>query len=229
MTYIVIQNEPCEPLGVFEDVLLTRRLDYRYARLFEEEAPRDLKGCRGLIVMGGPMNVYEEKRYPFLKDEDRLIKEALKKEVPVLGVCLGAQLIAKAAGAKVWKGEKKEIGWHKVRLTGEANRDRLFNMFGDELLVFQWHGDTFELPRGAILLAENELYLQAFRLKNAYALQFHLEVTGEMIRDWLEEYEDVVRSLGDAIDPNKIRVETDGNIESLNSFAKEFFKKWLAL
>ncbi|MEE8403613.1 MAG: type 1 glutamine amidotransferase, partial [Candidatus Hydrothermarchaeaceae archaeon] len=135
MKFLVLQHKACEPLGYFESAL-----DYEYFRLYDGEFPEGLQGYSGLIILGGPMNVYEGKRYPFMKDEDVLIKEALKTGIPTLGICLGAQLIAKAAGAKVWKGREKEIGWYEVGLTKEGKRDRIFSMFESPFTVFQWHG-----------------------------------------------------------------------------------------
>ncbi|RMF89548.1 MAG: type 1 glutamine amidotransferase, partial [Methanobacteriota archaeon] len=177
----------------------------------------------------GPMNVYEEERYPFLRDEDRLIKQALETGAPVLGICLGAQLIAKAAGARVWQGPEKEIGWGEVRLTEEGRRDPLFKGFPLEFPVFHWHGDSFDLPSGAVPLAENDLYLQAFRLGGAIGLQFHLEVTAGMIRSWLSEYHEETKGLGRASGHENILEETEGNIESLNSRARMFMERWLAM
>ncbi len=186
---LVLQHEACEPLGYFEE-----RVECEYFRLYEGDFPGGLQGYSGLIIMGGPMNVYEEGKYSFVKDEDLLIKEALKSGIPTLGICLGSQLIAKAAGANVYKEQEKEIGWYEVGLTEEGRGDRIFSMFEDRFTVFQWHGDTFDLPDGAVLLAENDLYNQAFRVGNAYGLQFHLEVTEGMIEDWMREYREEVQS-----------------------------------
>ena len=227
MKVLVLQHESCETLGVFEEELQKRDIQSRYVKVYEEAVPKSFKGFSKIIILGGPMNVYEEETCPFLRAEDVLIKEALKKRVPLLGICLGSQLIAKAAGAKVRKGPEKEIGWYTIRLTEEGKRDRLFNRFKDEFKVFHWHGDTFDLPAGAVPLAENDLYLQAFRLESAYALQFHLEVTEEMIKDWLSRYEDEVRSLKGFIDPGKIIVDTERHAKDLNKSAKMFIEKWL--
>jgi GMP synthase-like glutamine amidotransferase len=160
-------------------------------------------------------------------EEDLLIKKAISRGVPVLGICLGAQLIAKAGGAKVWKGSKKEIGWYPVRLTKEGRDDPLFKGFGEMLTVFQWHGDTFDLPEGGVLLAKNDIYNQAFKLGSAYALQFHLEVTGEMISQWLTVYKDEVESMGGLIDVDVILRETVTHIKRVNDLARSLIKAWL--
>ncbi len=152
--------------------------------------PSDLSDIKAVISLGGPMNVYEEDKLPFLKDEDRLLKEALRNEIPFLGVCLGAQLLAKASGAKVFKAKIKEIGWYEVNLTEEGRKDPLFCGLPEELKVFQWHEDTFDIPpEGALLAGSRACSNQAFRVgENAYGLQFHLEVTVDMIESWIARY-----------------------------------------
>jgi GMP synthase-like glutamine amidotransferase len=155
-----------------------------------ERLPDSLKGVDGVVVLGGPMNVYEEDKYPFLCDEDKFIKKVILKEIPYLGICLGAQLLAKAAYAHIGKSPVKEIGWHKVNLTEKGRGDRLFDGLACGLEVFQWHEDTFGVPLGGILLAKGErCHNQAIKVgRCAYGLQFHLEVDGDMISDWVEEY-----------------------------------------
>ena len=152
--------------------------------------PTDLSKTDGVIVLGGPMNVYEEERYPFLRYETDFLRRLLGENIPVMGICLGAQLIARAAGAKVKKAQHEEIGWYKVTLTPEGRQDRLFKGLPPVLDVFQWHMDTFDIPQNGLLLATSEgCRNQAFRYgKNAYGLQFHIEVTQEMIWDWVKEY-----------------------------------------
>ncbi len=223
MKFLVLQHEECEPLGMFEGLLKKKRVECDYCKLYEEEAPASIEGYDGLIAMGGPMNVYQEEEYSFLKEDDRLLKEALKKGKPVLGVCLGAQLMAKALGAKVRRGREKEIGWFPVRLTEDGRRDTIFSGFGSEFMVFQWHGDTFDIPSGAVRLAGSEKFAnQAFRIGNSYALQFHLEVTADMIRDWFSEYSEEVESLRGKVDPRKILSDTDKYIKGLNALAEKF-------
>ena len=128
------------------------------------DLPSHFGGISCVVVMGGPMNVYEEERYPFLKAEDIFIRNVVERGIPFLGICLGAQLLAKACGARVVKAPEKEIGWYKVRLTGWGRQDPLFHDIEDPT-VFQWHEDTFDLPEDAFLLAEGDVCRnQAFRV-----------------------------------------------------------------
>lgn len=155
-----------------------------------DSLPRDLKDAQALVVLGGPMNVYEEDKYPFLKEEDALIKRALAQGVPYLGICLGAQLLAKACGARVVRSPKEEIGFSTVQFTREVETDSLFNGLGKEIDVFQWHGDMFQIPSGGKLLAvSKDCPHQALRVGAcAYGLQFHVEITGRTVQAWSQEY-----------------------------------------
>jgi GMP synthase-like glutamine amidotransferase len=152
--------------------------------------PHDLKNIEAIISLGGPMNVYEEEKYPFLKEEDTFIKKVLQQKIPFLGICLGSQLLAKAAGAKVTKSPQQEIGWSQVKLTDAGKKDPLFQNLPDELKVFQWHEDMFEIPPNGVLLASSKgCPHQAFRIgENAYGLQFHVEVTPKIVDSWIDAY-----------------------------------------
>lgn len=154
-----------------------------------ETLPADLSDFAAIISLGGPMNVYAEEKFPFLKIEEKLIKKAIEEEIPLLGICLGAQILAKACGAQVTRAAKKEQGWFEVALTEEGKQDTLFKGLPEGLMVFQWHEDTFGLPEGGVLLASSSGLNQAFRFgKSSYGLQFHPEVTVEMIASWIQEY-----------------------------------------
>ncbi len=168
-----------------------------------DAVPENPRSYAAIIPMGGPMNVYEEDTYPFLKEEDCLLKQALEAEVPILGLCLGCQLLAKAAGAKVVRNPLPEIGWMKVQLTEQGVNDPLFQGLDADLSVFQWHGDTVELPANGVWLASSERCRhQAFRIgRAAYGLQFHVEVAPDDVHAWTEAY------LSD------LRRQDDGTIE----------------
>jgi GMP synthase (glutamine-hydrolysing) len=185
---LVIRHVPHEGLGIFEDVLTAAGVGWRTLDLFgADQVEVDVDDYAGMIVMGGPMNVDETEQYPQLGSEVQWIKNAIDRELPVLGVCLGAQLIAKALGAKVYAGPSQEIGWYPLTMNKAAQSDPLFQICRPRETVFQWHADTFDLPRGATLLASSELYPnQAFRYgTRCYGLQFHWEITGKMLDDWL--------------------------------------------
>ncbi len=143
-----------------------------------------------VICLGGPMNVYEEDKYPFLKDENTFIQRLLDRQIPFLGICLGAQLLAKAAGAKVTRSPVEEIGWRKVKLTDDGMSDPLFKGLGRDLFVYQWHGDTFAIPQnGKWLVKGADCPRQALKVGCcAYGLQFHIEITDKSIREWSDEY-----------------------------------------
>jgi len=186
----ILTHVPHEPPGIIADALRQAGLRPLEVPLYEPSPPTiDWGRAAALVVMGGPMNVDQTDRYPFLAEEVDWIKSAIDRQLPVLGVCLGSQLIAKALGARVYPGREKEIGWYPIELTSRAVGDPLFGPLPTRPTVFQWHGDTFDLPEGAELLATSEACAhQAFRHgEHVYALQFHVEVTGEIIESWLGE------------------------------------------
>lgn len=144
--------------------------------------------CRGVIILGGPMNVDEESQYPFLKEEKEFIGNLLHKDIPLLGICLGAQLIAQVAGGRVFRAAEKEIGWYPIRLTGEGEQDSLFQGLPKLFEIFQLHEDTFEIPpKGKRLVTSDGCHNQGFKVgKRGYGIQFHLEADSEMISNWLD-------------------------------------------
>lgn len=226
--FLVLQHVECEDLGTIAAAMSSRGISYKYIRLFNDEpVPKDIDKHSGLIILGGPMNVYEEDKFPYLRDEDVLIKKAINMGRPVLGICLGSQLIAKAIGARVKKGGKKEIGWYKINLTKWGKEDKAFCNLPEELMVFQWHGDTFDIPESGIHLAGSELFLnQAYRIgDNVYGLQFHLEVTENIINNWIAEYQVELSTL-DNINPEQIVKDTSNYINNLSSYAKIFYDKF---
>lgn len=189
----VLKHVAHEGAGTIHDHLIDREIPVRFIELYRGDAiPQDLSGVRAVCVMGGPMNVDEESKYPFLAEEKVLIRRLIDQKIPVLGVCLGAQLIASALGKKIYKAPAPEVGWSPVTLTAEAAVDPVFAPLPQRpIQVLQWHEDTFDLPDGAVLLATNNTVTnQAFRVGSAYGLQFHVEVTGSMLLDWFEKRPD---------------------------------------
>lgn len=187
---LVIQHVAIEPLGTLNPLLRAAGLKIRYANFGRDPHLKPtIDGYDGLIILGGPMNVDETKKHPHLLEEIKLIEVALKKEVSVLGICLGAQLLAKTLGAEVKKNHTKEIGWYTINPTAESKTDPLLKHFSTEQKIFQWHGDTFDIPHGATYLAKSELCQnQAFRYGDkSYGLQFHLEVDQKFIERLLKD------------------------------------------
>lgn len=186
---MVFQHVAHEPLGTLDPMLKRAGFRIRYVNFGRDTAQvPSLDGYGGLIVLGGPMGVYEADRYPHLRTEQKAIESALERGLPVLGICLGAQLLAATLGANVRRAPTPEFGWCTVRLTEEGTRDPLFAGWQATERIFQLHQDTFDIPSGATHLADSEMFAgQAFRYgTNAYGLQFHLEVDEPMIERWLK-------------------------------------------
>jgi GMP synthase (glutamine-hydrolysing) len=199
MRFLVILHVENEGPGTLEDFLKTSGADIVIARLYNgDHLPKTPQRIDAVISMGGPMNVYEDHFFPFLREETSFLQSAIQADVPILGICLGAQLIARAAGAPVVKSPYREEGWCNVFLTHFAAKDMLFSGLPQMLDVFQWHEDMFHIPEGGDLLAFSEKCPhQAFRYGNALGLQFHLEVTRELITDWFKESTNLKELLND--------------------------------
>ncbi len=231
---LVCQHVAHEILGTLDPLLRDAGFRIKYVN-FERhpDAEPNLEGYDGLIVLGGPMNVDEVEAYPNLRTEVHLIKQAIDNEMPVLGVCLGSQLLAKALGAKVKKNPEKEIGWYDVSPTSEGNQDPLISNFMQTEKIFQWHGDTFDLPEGAELLASSPLCKhQAFKYGGrVYGFQFHLEVDRPMIERWLKvpDNKKEIEQLNGKIDPEQIKAETPGYISRLNDLSNSVFGNFVEL
>jgi GMP synthase (glutamine-hydrolysing) len=184
---LVLQHIACEPPAAFEDELRSRGLDLARVELDEGDRLPDWREFAAIVVMGGPMAAYEEAEHPWLADEKRLLREAVDADMPVWGVCLGAQVLAAACGARVYRGDRPEIGLLPVELAPAAADDPVFGAAPSSFPTLQWHGDSFDLPAGATVLASSPAYPnQAFRIGRSYGLQFHLEVTPELAIEWGE-------------------------------------------
>ncbi|HNX40195.1 MAG TPA: type 1 glutamine amidotransferase [Methanothrix sp.] len=182
-----LQHVPFEDLANIEGWAISRGHDITATRLFSGEALPELESIDWLIIMGGPMNIYEHDRYPWLATEKRFIGRAIAAGKIVLGICLGAQLMADVLGAEVVKNENREIGWFTVDLTAEAKASPLFSVLPQSFTAFHWHGDTFAIPPGALRAAYSRgCANQAFVLGRAVGLQFHLESSEESLEHLLE-------------------------------------------
>jgi GMP synthase (glutamine-hydrolysing) len=227
---LAIQHVRCETLGTIADALGARGIPFDVVRTFEgQPVPNNLKGYNGLILMGGPMGVYEQDRHPFLRQEIRLIEAALRQDKPLLGVCLGSQLLAAALGAPVTKGKSKEIGWHPITLTQAAMRDLLWAELEPSFVAYHWHGDVFELPSGAVSLASSEKTPhQAFRYgRSAYGILFHMEVTERIIEEMVKTFQDELRA--EDLDGLGIVQHSRKHLPRLGEIGKSVFTRWAGL
>jgi len=183
-TVYAIQHLAFEDLGAWEDVFYQLGLRVRYFEAGIDDLNKAFEHPGLVVILGGPIAVYETQDYPFLQEEINLLKVRLEKNLPTLGICLGAQLIAAALGSKVYSGHAKEIGWSKLTLASVENNPL---QALEDIQVLHWHGDTFDLPAQAELLASSNLYPhQAFRVGNhILALQFHPEIASDSLEKWL--------------------------------------------
>lgn len=183
-----LQHVPFEGLASIEQWLTTKDHILSVTRFYKGDTLPSVDHLDWVIVMGGPMNIYENDKYPWLTWEKHFIEEAIKKNKIVIGICLGSQLIADVLGSKVYKAQKKEIGWYPIEVTTEAQNYPVFASFSASFPVFHWHGDTFDLPAGAVRLAYSEVCAnQAFIYGDrVLGLQFHLESTQDSVRQIIE-------------------------------------------
>lgn len=231
---LVFQHVAHEILGTLDPLLRGSGFRIKYVNFQRHpDIVPNLNGYDGLIVLGGPMNVDEVDGYPHLETEVNLIREAVELGMPILGICLGSQLIAKALGAKVKKNREKEIGWYDVAPTKAGKDDPLVSHFAGTEKIFQWHGDIFEIPRGALLLASSKLCKnQAFRFgENVYGFQFHLEVDEPMVERWLRipQNKKEIEETNGKIDPDKIREDTHAHIGRLKDLSDSTFGGFINL
>jgi GMP synthase-like glutamine amidotransferase len=224
MNVVILKNISTEGPGTIEDYLKQAGISHSIIDLSIGEALPELDSFTHVLVMGGPMAVYEIHRYPYIINEALFLDRAIRADKHVLGVCLGAQLLAHVLGARVYPGGRKEIGWYEVALTSEGMQDPVMSVLAlpgkPAAQVFQWHGDTFELPKGAVRLASSGLYEnQAFRYQDrVYALQFHIEVTPVIVRGWLVQEQ--------GIDLASITAESDRIYHDYSVRAKRFYERF---
>jgi GMP synthase (glutamine-hydrolysing) len=228
---LVLQHIACEPPGVYEDVLLERGASIHRVELDKGDLLPDWRDFDLIVAMGGPMSVNDEREHPWLVDEKRLIREAVTAGAGFWGACLGVQLLASSLGARVHAGATPEVGVLPVTLTDEGAADAVLSGLPRELPTLQWHGDTFDLPDGAVRLAGSPAYPnQAFRWgRAAYGVQFHLEVTGGMAREWAQvpAYVDSLeRTLGPG-SAEQLFADFDAASATMQDHARAMFERWV--
>lgn len=229
---LVFQHVPYEPLGTLDPLLKDAGFRIRYVNFGREPNARpELEKYAALIVLGGPMNSDEIDRYPNLATELDLIREAVDRNMSVLGICLGAQLLAKALGGSVSRNPIREIGWYDVALTDAGAIDPVLSVFAPVQEVFQWHEDGISLPAGVVHLAASDASnVQAFRFgDHAYGFQFHLEVDSMLIERWLSvpANQATLQAEVGRIDPQSIREQVPHSIADLERLSRETFTRWI--
>ena len=229
MRVLVLQHIACEPPGVYEDVLCERGAQLVRVELDEDETI-PAEEFDAIVAMGGPMSVNDDEALPWLADEKRFVADAVRAGTPYWGVCLGVQLLASSLGARVYPGDEPEVGLLPVELTEAARTDPVFTAAPDELVTLQWHGDTFDLPDAAVRLAGSPAYPnQAFRYANAYGVQFHLEVSTEMAREWADVPE-YATSLEQTVGPGAAGdfvAQIEERSEEMLAAGRALFERWL--
>jgi GMP synthase (glutamine-hydrolysing) len=226
---LIIQHLEREDAGVFTEVIERRSIPCRLVRIYKgDRVPDSPQEFSSMLILGGVMNVDQADRYPYLNDEMRLIRLAHDTGVPVLGICLGAQLMAAAFGSAVYDGPVKEIGWYEVELAKGAEKDPLFFDFQERFTVLQWHGQTFDLPAGTVCLASSRTYPnQAFRCgQTSWGLQFHFETNGELLRRWLEEGSEELAA-APYIDPDEILAGISTYEGECIGLARKLFERFI--
>jgi GMP synthase (glutamine-hydrolysing) len=223
MSVLICKNVSTEGPGTIEDYLRLKKVPYSIVDLAAGETIADASGFDTLVILGGPMSVNDDIAY--VRAEEQLVRAFIAAGKKVLGICLGAQLMAKALGGKVYKGPWPEIGWLDIQLTSDGLNDPLMQELSGirerdaatgALKVFQWHGETFDIPEGATKLASSaRCPNQAFRVSGGYAFQFHMEVTRVMIDEWMSS---------ENIDKDMLALDTNRLYEDYKDRAYAFYR-----
>ncbi len=222
---LVIQHIDIENPGIILDLMSKKGISYDCVKI--ENNNLNLFDYDGLLIMGGPMSVNEKDQYSFIDTEIELVNHYLKLQKPILGICLGSQIIASALNSSIYKNSKQELGWHNVFLS--QTKDTIFENLENNFLAFHWHGDIFNLPDNSIQLASSKISnIQAFVFqKQCYGILFHLEVTKEIVQNIVNKFESDL--IFESIDKSTILDELEEKIEKINFNGKIIFNRWLNL
>ena len=230
MTHVIaIQHHECETLGAISDALARSGIHFSHLMLSERSPDPDIAAWDGLIVLGGPYSVCRPDCHPRLRRELALIRQALDLGRPVLGICLGSQLVATALGGRVYRAPAPEIGWLPVRLEAAGKDDRLFQGLPHTFTTCVWHGDVFDLPAGAVSLASSQMTAsQAYRYgDNVYGFLFHLEMKLDMVAACVGAFEPGLRGAG--MDPDECLIQAQSHLSAIERTAATVFDRWTAL
>ena len=222
---LIIQHIDIESPGIILNFMKEKGISFDCRKI--ENDNTNLLDYDGLIIMGGPMSVNDKDHYSFIDKEIELLKHYLRINKPILGICLGSQIIASALNSSIYKNSKQELGWHTVSLT--QNNDTIFENLENNFLAFHWHGDIFDLPNNSIKLASSQISnIQAFVFqKNCYGLLFHLEVTKEIVENIIDTFKSDLVS--ESIDKSIILCVLEKKIKMINDNGKIIFNRWLDL
>jgi GMP synthase-like glutamine amidotransferase len=227
---LVLQHIACEPPAAYEDEMRAWGVELHRVEVDAGDPLPDWREFVGIVAMGGPMGAYENERLPWLTVEKQLIADAVHHDCPYWGVCLGSQLLASSLGARVYQGPAAEVGVLPVFTTAAAADDPVFAEAPSEFEALQWHGDTFELPGGAVQLARSDAYeQQAFVFKRAYALQFHIEVDAALATEW-GDVPAYAQSLTELLGPGALATiveQVRGSEGASTGLARCLFRRWL--
>ncbi|TVP39648.1 type 1 glutamine amidotransferase [Candidatus Nitrosocosmicus arcticus] len=223
---LCIENISIETLGNIKRYLLSDGFKVKEILATTEIIKsQNLTDYDAVFILGGPMSVNDN--FDYLLEEKKLVQSSFNLGVPMFGICLGSQLIASSCGGKVYQGPKKEIGWGEVHITSKGQTGIFDKIVGNKIQVFHWHGDTFTLPSDADILSESDLYIQAFRFKNAIGIQFHLEVTKNMIQNWVREY--YIELKNEKISGDRFIDDIDKNVSELKNISKIVYENFKSM
>lgn len=226
---IIFRHIACEGPGYLGDYLTSRGIPFHIICVDQgEEVPEDPSGYSGFVFMGGPMSVNEP--ISWIEKELQLIRMAYQENIPVLGHCLGGQLISKALGGEITSNPFYEIGWHPVRGFDNAQSKDWLRGLPEQFELFHWHGETFSLPEGAVPLLQSDFCKQqAFVIGNCLALQCHVEMKNNMVREWFDFYGDDVPEPSLSVQSREQMLENlEERIQNSKAVADVFFKKWIS-
>jgi GMP synthase (glutamine-hydrolysing) len=194
-----------------------------------DRPPADPLGYDGVLTFGGAMHADQESEHPWLAAEKALLRELLARRAPVMAVCLGAQLLAEAAGGKAVRASQPEIGWFDVEVTADGSVDAVVGPLVPEFEAFEWHSYKCHLPETAVVLARTPVCAQAYRVgERAWGIQFHAEVGAADAANWVDDYRSDADAVQSGVDPAALRAETDAKIAEFNQLGRDLCARWLA-
>jgi GMP synthase (glutamine-hydrolysing) len=228
MRALAIVHQPDAGPGVFADAMRSRGVELDQWLIAESPPPAEPAGYDAVVTFGGAMHADQEDRFPWLRAEKALLDDLIQRGVPLLGMCLGAQLVAEAAGVPARRARVPEIGWHEVELTPEAADDPLLSSLPPRFDAFQWHSYEAPLPPGATALARSAVCLQAYRLDGpAWGIQFHAEVSASDVELWIDDYRNDQDAVRIGLDPEALRRRTRASIGAWNEFGRALGERFV--